>query len=75
MNVTKANPKRVQVCIVNDIFLRERALQLREIATKADPFTKKRLLALASRYEGNTIKRETPLPMVPMADISKPVSD
>ena len=51
---------------MDDSFFNERARQVREIATKADPFTKKRLLELASRYERNTMKRATPLPIVPI---------
>ena len=53
---------------MNDGFFKDRARQVREIATKADPFTRKRLLDLASRYEQNTIKRVTPLPTVPIDD-------
>ena len=36
---------------MNDEYFRERALVVRTIADKADPFTKKRLLALADRYD------------------------
>jgi len=36
---------------MNDEFLRERARTVRSIADNADPFTKKRLLNLAERYE------------------------
>ena len=36
---------------MNDEFLRERAQTLRAIADTADPFTKKRLLDFAKRYE------------------------
>jgi hypothetical protein len=39
---------------MNDEYLRERALVLRTIADKADPFTKKRLLALADRYDARS---------------------
>jgi hypothetical protein len=35
---------------MNDEYLRERARVVRTIADKADPFTKKRLLALADKY-------------------------
>jgi hypothetical protein len=38
---------------MNDEFLQERARAVRLIADRADPFTKKRLLTLADRYEGN----------------------
>lgn len=38
---------------MNDRFLEERARAVRSIADRADPFTKKRLLDLAERYEGS----------------------
>ena len=38
---------------MNHEFLRERAQALRAIADTADPFTEKRLLDLAKRYEDN----------------------
>jgi hypothetical protein len=38
---------------MNDEFLRERAQAVRLIADRADPFTRKRLLDLADRYESN----------------------
>ena len=38
---------------MNDEFLRERARAVRSIADKADPFTKKRLLDLAEKYDGS----------------------
>jgi hypothetical protein len=53
---------------MDDHFFRERARQVREIATKADPFTKKRLLELANRYERNTTRRVTPLPTIAVQD-------
>jgi hypothetical protein len=39
---------------MNDEYLRERALVVRTIADKADPFTKKRLLALADKYDARS---------------------
>jgi hypothetical protein len=36
---------------VNEEFREQRAITVRAIAEKADPFTKKRLLDLADRYE------------------------
>jgi hypothetical protein len=36
---------------VEEQFLRDRATIVRKLAEKADPFTRKRLLALADRYE------------------------
>jgi hypothetical protein len=41
--------------------LRDRAKIVREIAGKADPFTKKRLLELANKYERKP-RAPTPLP-------------
>jgi hypothetical protein len=55
---------------MDDSFFRERARQVREIATKADPFTKKRLLELANRYERNTTRRVTPLPTIAIQDFA-----
>ena len=55
---------------MDDSFFRERARQVREIATKADPFTKKRLLELANRYERNTTRRVTPLPTIAVQDLA-----
>jgi hypothetical protein len=36
---------------MNDEYFKERALVVRTIADKADPFTKKRLLAVADKYD------------------------
>jgi hypothetical protein len=44
---------------MDDDFYKERARQLREVATQADPFIKKRLLRLASNYDA-LIKRNRP---------------
>ena len=41
---------------MDEEFLKERALHIRNLADKADPFIKKRLLGLAVSYEGR-IKR------------------
>ncbi len=41
-------------------FRKQRAVLLREMALKADPFIKRRLLDLAKRYEGPE-RRATPL--------------
>ena len=40
---------------MDEQFRKEHARIVREIAEKADPFTKKRLMDLASRYEGRGI--------------------
>lgn len=47
---------------MNEQFFKDRAKIVREIADKADPLTKKRLLELANRYEGKP-RPPTPLPM------------
>jgi len=39
------------VVIMDETFMREQAARCRSLAEKADPFTKKRLLDLAVRYE------------------------
>jgi hypothetical protein len=46
---------------MDDNFREKRAALARELATKADPFTKKRLLELADRYDQPT-RRVTVLP-------------
>lgn len=38
-------------------FRKQHAKTVREIAEKADPITKKRLLDLASRYDGQAMQR------------------
>jgi hypothetical protein len=48
---------------VNDDFRKQRARTVRAMAEKADPFIKRRLLDLASRYE------QTPLPPTPLPKI------
>jgi hypothetical protein len=41
-----------KVSIMDNSFLKEHAARCRSLADKADQFTKRRLLDLASRYEG-----------------------
>lgn len=36
---------------MDDQFFKERAIEIRNLAGKADPFTKRRLIELAVRYE------------------------
>ena len=52
---------------MNDDFYRERAREVRDIAAKADPFIKQRLLDLADRYDGERKTTITPLPSAPAA--------
>lgn len=48
---------------MDDEFYKERARHIREVATQADPFIKKRLLRLANNYDAMTTRpRMTVLP-------------
>jgi hypothetical protein len=52
---------------MNDDYFKEQAARVRNIASMADPFTKRRLLDLAERYdERRVVRRLTPLPSVPI---------
>jgi hypothetical protein len=42
-------------------YFKEQAQRVRDIAEKADPFTRKRLLALAEHYDAQTIETSRPL--------------
>jgi hypothetical protein len=53
---------------MNEEFFRDRAKTVRELADRADPHTKRRLLDLASRYEKKP-RPPTPLPSVPVKDV------
>lgn len=53
--------------VMNEDFYRERAREVRDIAAKADPFIKQRLLDLADRYDGKRKTSVTPLPSAPAA--------
>ena len=48
---------------MNDEFRKQRARTVRAMAEKADPFTKRRLLDLAARYEQPS-RPVTPLPKI-----------
>jgi hypothetical protein len=52
---------------MNEQFFHDRAKTVRELAERADPHTKRRLLDLASRYEKKP-RPPTPLPPVPSKD-------
>jgi hypothetical protein len=41
-----------EVWFMNDDYYKQQAARVRNIASLADPFTKKRLLALAEQYDG-----------------------
>jgi hypothetical protein len=45
-----------EVPLMDDEFYEERARHIRELATWADPFIKKRLLRLASNYDAMTMR-------------------
>jgi hypothetical protein len=47
--------------MLDDAFKKQRALTVREMAEKADPFVKKRLQDLAARYEDDGLRTPTPL--------------
>jgi hypothetical protein len=49
---------------MNDEDYKEQAQRVRNIASSADPFTKKRLLDLAERYDAKRVTRQTPLPSI-----------
>jgi hypothetical protein len=52
---------------MNEDYFREQAARLRNIASMADPFTKRRLLDLAEKYDQRkSDRRATPLPAVTM---------
>jgi hypothetical protein len=54
---------------MNEEFLQERARAVRSIAANADPFTKKRLLDLADRYEGINQRRPLTRYKLPRQDL------
>ncbi len=59
---------------MSDEYFKEQAARVRNIASFADPFTKKRLLDLAERYDaGVSSSRQTPLPKV--GPLSSTVAD
>jgi hypothetical protein len=47
--------------MLDDSFNKDRAQLVRDLAKRADPFTKKRLLELLFRYEGPQTSRRLPL--------------
>jgi hypothetical protein len=54
---------------MDEDYFKEQAARLRQIASNADPFTKRRLLDLAEKYDGRkSVRRSTPLPSVTMDD-------
>jgi hypothetical protein len=57
--------------VMNEDFYKQRAQEVRDLAAKADPFIKQRLLDLAERYDGRKT-RITPLPSAPAAIQNQP---
>jgi hypothetical protein len=57
---------------MNDDFYKQRAREVRDIAAKADPFIKQRLLDLADRYDGKRNTSITPLPPAPATNQNPP---
>ena len=47
---------------MDEDFYKKRAREVRDIAAKADPFIKQRLLDLADRYDGKRKTTITPMP-------------
>ncbi len=58
--------------MLDDEFNRQRARLVRELADRSDPFTRKRLLELASRYERGPVKTR-PLPLMAIDGQDRPI--
>ena len=56
-------------CIMNDAYFKEQSLRVRAIADKADPFTKKRLLALAESYDARIGRPSRAMRQLPIVAI------
>ena len=61
--------------ISEDEFLKSHVLHIRELASEADPFIKRRLLNLASNYERRLSKPPRSLSKLPSVDISQDAQD
>jgi hypothetical protein len=55
---------------MNDAYFREQSHRVRAIADKADPFTKKRLLALADSYDARIGRPSRALRQLPFVAIN-----
>ena len=60
---------------MDDEYFKEQAARVRNIASFADPFTKKRLLDLAERYDTKSPRRPTPLPKVTPSSVEEHPND
>ncbi|WFU43481.1 hypothetical protein QA640_14125 [Bradyrhizobium sp. CB82] len=58
---------------MNEQFIKGRVLRIREIATNADPFTKRRLLDLANSYERSLRRASYPTAKLPGEQVREPV--
>ena len=54
---------------MNDTYFKEQSRRVRAIADKADPFTKKRLLALAESYDARIGRPSRALRQLPLTAI------
>ena len=52
-------------------FYRQQALRVRDLAEKADPFTRRRLLDLAGRHDARIIERPLPRTAPPVSTFSR----
>jgi hypothetical protein len=60
---------------MDEDYFKEQAARVRNIASMADPFTQRRLLDLAEKYDGRkSVRRPTPLPSV-TNDYQQPSDD
>ena len=57
--------------MLDEQFRKQRAKLVRDLADKADPFVKQRLLGLAERYEGVEGRPQTPADMQLSDDYSR----
>jgi hypothetical protein len=61
--------------MLDEEFNKRRAELVRELADRADPFTKRRLLDLVSRYEKNPAKTNPPPISIARPDSSRPAGE
>ena len=64
---TGADPLSKERFSTNENFYKQRALEVRDLAAKAAPFIKQRLLDSADRYDGQRRTSVTPLASAPAA--------
>jgi hypothetical protein len=59
---------------MNEDFYKQQAQRARDLAQKADPFTKRRLLELADRYDGKVGKPSRASRMIELAPSPVPMN-